>query len=228
MCKDLCDEERRFSRELRSYFDIEAEDLPPFYVEAVLEPSEGNLVERVIKRTYARLGLQHERVSTQRGRIRRLSEWIKLPPVGFGRYALFAASFLIVLGLVFFASQRPKVYAQEPPRVLRTFPVDGAEHVPADAPIVIFLDRGITPDTRYVVTLTPPQEARISVQGRVMVIESFMVMDPSSTVRTLYPPDTVRVHLVFRTRGGRSSEHSFSFAPVEEKRSAPTIYHGQE
>jgi len=222
MNQDLCDEERRFAEELRDYFDIEAEDLPPFYVEAMLGASEENLVERVIRRTYARLGLQHERAPAHQSRIRLLNEWMKLPSLGPRRYRVIAAGLLIMLVLVVFVMQRSEVYAEKPPGVLRTYPVDGAKGVPAGAPIVIFLDRAISPNTTYVVTLVPERQALITFQGDVMVIE------PSGTVRTLYPPDTVRVHLVFRTKGGRSSEHSFSFAPVVEEHSTPTIYHWQE
>jgi len=219
MCKDLCDEERRFAEELRSYFDIEAEDLPPFYIEAMLGFSAENLVERVIRRTYARLSLKQERVSSQRGRSSLLSRWTRLPTLGFRQRAVIAAGFLIMLGLLLFAAQRPEVYAQEPPRVVRTFPANGAERVPTDAPIVIFLDREITPDTRYVVKLIPSQKFRVSARGQ------FIVIELSGTARVLYPSETVRVRLVLQTEGGRSSEHSFSFAPVREEHSTPTFYH---
>jgi len=222
MCKDLCDEERRFAEELRSHFDIEAEDLPPFYVEAMLGSSEENLAERLIKRTYARLGLERERVSGQREGISLLNRWINLPALGFKQYATIACGFLIVLVLVLFVAQQTEVYAKEPPHVLRTFPADGAKDVPKDAPIVIFLDREITPDTRYTVTLIPPQKLLVSARGQVMVIE------PSGTVRALRPSETIRVHLVFQTEGGRSSEHSFSFVPVGKEHSTPTIYYWQE
>jgi len=222
MYQDLCDEEQRFAEELRSYFDIEAEDLPPFYVEAMLGSLEEHLVDRLVKRTYAHLGLKRERVSSQRQRISLLDRWVKLPVLGFKQYAVIACGFLIALVLILFIAQQSMVYAEEPPRVLRTFPADGARNVPRGAPIVVVLDRGISPDTRFVVTLVPPQHVRVSTQGRVLIIE------PAGMVPVLRPSETVRVHLVFRTKEGRSSEHSFSFVPAGEEHSTPTIYHWQK
>ncbi|MBM3134909.1 MAG: hypothetical protein FJZ89_06430 [Chloroflexi bacterium] len=214
LAQDFSDEERDFAAELGRYFDLEGEELPPLYMQALTPPPgeeaiPPRLVEHVRTRTFAilRLPLPGQTLprltgeGTGGGR-----EWLPRlfrPPRLAPRLAL-AFSLLVILVAVgaLLAVNSPPTYSDELPQVVTMEPAAPSSQSPSNT-VVLHLDRPLSPNVAYALTISPTLAVRLFQQERALLI----VPEQHSWGEADY-----RIQLLAVNGRGEAKEYHFSFA----------------
>jgi len=214
LAQDFSDEERDFAAELGRYFDLEGEELPPLYMQALTPPPgeediPPRLVEHIRARTFALLRLPlpgqtlprltGEGAGGGRAWLQRLLRPPRLAP----RLAL-AFSLLIVLVAVgaLLARGLPPTYSDELPQVVTMEPADLSGQSPGNS-LVLHLDRPLSPNVTYALTISPTLAVRLFQQERDLLI----VPEQHSWGEATY-----RIQLLAVNGRGETREYYFSFA----------------
>ena len=204
LAQDFTDEERDFAAELSRYFDLEGEELPPLYMQALTPPPgeeaiPPRLVEHVRARTFAILRLPFPGQVTWRERLQRLFRPPRLAP----RLAL-AFSLLLALVAVgaLLAVNSPPTYSDELPQVVTMEPAAPSSQSPSNT-VVLHLDRPLSPNVAYALTISPTLAVRLFQQEQDLLI----VPEQNSWGEADY-----RIQLLAVNGRGETKEYHFSFA----------------
>jgi len=210
LAPDFTDEERDFAAELGQYFDLEGEDLPPLYMQALTPPPgeeaiPPRLVEHVRARAFAilRLPLPHPADGGGLGGGRAWLQRFFGPPRLAPRLAL-AFSLLIVLVAVgaLLARNSPPTYGDELPQVVTMEPAGPSGQSPGSS-LVLHLDRPLSPNVAYALTISPTLAVRLFQQEQNLLI----VPEQHSWGEADY-----RIQLLAVNGRGEAKEYYFSFA----------------
>jgi|GEM_PF-5302713 hypothetical protein len=210
LAQDFSDEERDFAAELGRYFDLEGEELPPLYVQALTPPPgeetiPSRLVEHVRARTFAILRLPLPPLSDGGG-LGGGRAWLQRlfgPPRLAPRLAL-AFSLLVVLVAVgaLLARNSPPTYGDELPQVVTMEPAAPPGQSPSNT-VVLHLDRPLSPNVAYALTISPTLAVRLFQQEQDLLI----VPEQHSWGEADY-----RIQLLAVNGRGEAREYHFSFA----------------
>ena len=214
LAPDFTDEERDFAAELGCYFDLEGEELPPLYMQALTPPPgeeaiPPRLVEHVRARAFAilRLPLPHSRPPlSDGGGLGGGRAWLQRlfgPPRLAPRLAL-AFSLLVVLVVVgaLLARGSSPTYSDELPQVVTMESTDPSGSSPSNS-LVLHLDRPLSPNVAYALTISPTLAVHLFQQERSLLI----VPEQRSWGEADY-----RIQLLAVNGRGEAKEYHFSFA----------------
>jgi hypothetical protein len=205
LAPDFTDEERDFAAELGCYFDLEGEELPPLYMQALTPPPgeeaiPPRLVEHVRARAFALLRLPLPGQITWRERLPRLLGSPRPAP----RLALalsLLAIVLVVVGALLARGSSP-TYSDELPQVVTMESTDPSGSSPSNS-LVLHLDRPLSPNVAYALTISPTLAVHLFQQERALLI----VPEQRS-----WGEDTYRIQLLAVNGRGEAREYHFSFA----------------
>jgi hypothetical protein len=206
LAQDFTAEERDFAAELGRYFDLENEELPPLYMQALTPPpgeeaTPPDLVEHVRARTFAILRLPLPGHTTWRERLQRL----RVLPIPMPRLALALGMLAIVLvaGVALLSLSSPPAYSDELPQVVTMEPADQSSGTSPTGSMVLYLDRPLSPNVAYALTISPTLAVRLFQQEQSLLI----VPEQNSWGEADY-----RIHLLAVNGRGETREYHFSFA----------------
>lgn len=205
LAPDFTDEERDFAAELGCYFDLEGEELPPLYMQALTPPPgeeaiPPRLVEHVRARAFALLRLPLPGQITWRERLQHLLGSPRPAP----RLALalsLLAIVLVVVGALLARGSSP-TYSDELPQVVTMEPADPSGSSPSNS-LVLHLDRPLSPNVAYALTISPTLAVHLFQQERSLLI----VPEQRSWGEADY-----RIQLLAVNGRGEAREYHFSFA----------------
>lgn len=204
LAPDFTDEERDFAAELGCYFDLEGEELPPLYMQALTPPPgeeaiPPRLVEHVRARAFAILRLPLPGQVTWRERLPHLLGPPRLMPGLALAFSLLVV--LVVVGALLARGSSP-TYSDELPQVVTMESTDPSGSSPSNS-LVLHLDRPLSPNVAYALTISPTLAVHLFQQERSLLI----VPEQRSWGEADY-----RIQLLAVNGRGEAKEYHFSFA----------------
>jgi hypothetical protein len=204
LAQDFSDEERDFAAELGCYFDLEGEELPPLYMQALTPPPgeeaiPPRLVEHVRARAFAILRLPLPDRITWRERLQHLLGPPRLMPSLALAFSLLVV--LVAVGALLARGSSP-TYSDELPQVVTMEPADQSGSSPSNS-LVLHLDRPLSPNVAYALTISPTLAVHLFQQERSLLI----VPEQHSWGEADY-----RIQLLAVNGRGEAKEYHFSFA----------------
>ncbi len=201
---DFTAEERDFAAELGCYFDLEGEELPPLYMQALTPPPgeeaiPPRLVEHVRARAFAILRLPLPGQVTWRERLQHLLGPPRLMPGLALAFSLLVV--LVVVGALLARGSSP-TYSDELPQVVTMESTDPSGSSPSNS-LVLHLDRPLSPNVAYALTISPTLAVHLFQQERSLLI----VPEQRSWGEADY-----RIQLLAVNGRGEAKEYHFSFA----------------